>query len=136
MGTDAKEASDTAGTIQCTERARAPRTMECPAQSDPVSSSRHAVTMGPELEGEQRVQLLAMIPPSGQVLGDELLDYLGPKEAGLPDALGPAHLTEEWTEVSLDPPPERHAKALLWPCEDLRRQQVTGGPLEHVLGCQ
>src|SRR5262249_57856665 len=46
-----------------------------------AEASRGAIPRCPQLEGQQRVQLFAVVVPPETVLGDQALDDVGPEEA-------------------------------------------------------
>src|SRR5207244_129246 len=92
------------------------------------------VPRGPELEGQERIQLLPMVATPCRVLGEEALDRVRPEQARAADHVGRAEVPEEGRQVGAEPACQRDAEALLWARQNLARQHPRERALEHVLG--
>jgi len=90
------------------------------------------IPRGPELEGQERVELLPVIAAPALVLGEEARDRLRAKETAPPDRVGSARLADERPERAAEPTPERDTEALLRPREDLSREHAGESALEDV----
>jgi len=61
-------------------------------------ASRESVARSPELEGEERVELLPVVPTEALVLGHQPFDRLRAKQAPAADRVTSAHVSQERTE--------------------------------------
>src|SRR5947209_550472 len=95
---------------------------------------RPAVQEGPasELKGDQcpetEVELPSVFVPTHQ-----LLDVRGVEDPALSARLRQQQLPDKVAKLSSEPAPERDAKAMLGPVNDLVRQDPPQGTLEDVL---
>src|SRR5438132_10632429 len=65
------------------------------------------VPRGPELEGQERIQLLPMVATPCRVLGEEALDRVRPEQARAADHVGRAEVPEEGRQVGAEPACQR-----------------------------
>lgn len=75
---------------------------------------------GPELEGQEGVELLPVVAATGHVLGEQALDRLGTKQAGATDHGRGERVADERAELAPEPSTQRDAEALLGPGQDFR----------------
>src|SRR5437899_10410467 len=96
------------------------------------ASSRRVVPRGPELEGQERVELLSMIVTPLRMLGEKPPDRLGAEEPSPADHLRGAHVSEHLCQLPAEPAPQRDAEALIRTLENVTRHTAGKGELEHV----
>src|SRR5438094_8981309 len=91
------------------------------------------VPLVPTLEREQRPQLLAVVPPAGEMFVDQPPDH---PRVEIPLALDPLWRQDRQhllTQRSAEPPCHRDAEALLGPVEDLVGQDAPKRSLQKEL---
>src|SRR6185503_16223491 len=93
-------------------RARSGRWGTPGARPAPRASDR-PVTCGPELPGQQSVELLAMVTPPFPMLVEQPLDHFEAEEPVTSDGLRGASVLKQRRELPLAPSAQRHPATLL-----------------------
>src|SRR5439155_16323882 len=99
-----------------------------------LESSRPAqVTVVPQLEREQRPQLLAVVPPAFQVVADQCAHDRRIEKTLARDPVGREDREHLLLERAAEPVRDRDPKALLWPVEDRIRKDAAQSALEQEI---